>query len=94
MAVTSEIAVSVIFLMGVGAGVAFMLPFRTFVVNSFTRAVLVSLLALAPMCLGAAVVGWFVTWAGLDRQVVGLAFFSGIAVGAVWENLKGGRRSR
>ena len=92
MTIVFGISAAAFFLLGLGAGFAFMLPFRRLIVNTFTRAFLVSLIALAPMCLAAAVVGSIASRTGMDRNLVGLAFFGGVAAGAIWEHLKHSRR--
>ena len=92
MTIVFGISAAAFFLLGLGAGFAFMLPFRRLIVNTFTRAFLVSLIALAPMCLAAAVVGSIASRTGMDRNLVGLAFFGDVAAGAIWEHLKHSRR--
>ena len=94
MTIVFGISAAAFFLLGVGAGLMFMLPFRTLIVNTLTRAVFVSLIALAPMCLGAAVVGSIASQTEMDRDLVGLAFFGGIGLGAIWEHLREARRPR
>jgi hypothetical protein len=94
MTIVLGVAAAAIFLLGVGAGIAFMLTFSTLIVNTLLKAVVVSLIALAPMCLGAVVVGSIASRTGMEGNLVDLAFFGGVAAGAIRENLKQPRRQR
>ena len=80
-------------LLGVAAGRFILLPFDKLVVNTFTRAIVVSLIAMIPMFLGGFVVRSVADLTGSAREL-GLAFFVGITVGAIWYRLKEEGRRR
>lgn len=94
MAVLFSISATVAFLLGLGAGLVFHLPYRKLIVNSFTRGILVSLIALAPLGAGAVAVGLIANATATDRHLLGLAFFVGVMIGAIWDRLKETRRKR
>jgi hypothetical protein len=92
MTVIVSTAATAAFLLGLGAGLLFMLPFDKLIVNTFARGILVSLIALVPMGLGAAAVGSIANSIALDRNLLGLAYFVGIMVGAIWDRVRETRR--
>lgn len=94
MAVIYSISVTVAFLLGLGAGLVFHLPYRNLIVNSLTRSILVSLIALGPLGAGAIAVGLIADETATDRHILGVAFFAGVMLGAIWDRLKEARRKR